>query len=74
MRGAAHGFTKKQLSYARSLSEYSQIAESRGIEFSSVFASIPAMESSTPDGGFLGIEFSSESMIANTRTGIENKK
>jgi hypothetical protein len=53
----------------RSLSEYSQIAEPRGIEFSSVFASIPAMESSTLDGGFLGIEFSSESMIANTRTG-----
>jgi putative ABC transport system substrate-binding protein len=56
-------------SLARSLSEYSQIAEPRGIEFSSVFASIPAMESSTLDGGFLGIEFSSESMIANTRTG-----
>ena len=54
---------------ARSLSEYSQIAEPRGIEFSSVFTSIPAMESSTLDGGFLGIEFSSESMIANTRTG-----
>ena len=54
---------------SRSLSEYSQIAEPRGIEFSSVFASIPAMESSTLDGGFLGIEFSSESMIANTRTG-----
>jgi predicted transposase YbfD/YdcC len=53
----------------RSLTEYSQIAEPRGIEFSSVFASIPAMESSTLDGGFLGIEFSSESMIANTRTG-----
>jgi hypothetical protein len=53
----------------RSLFEYSQIAEPRGIEFSSVFASIPAMESSTLDGGFLGIEFSSESMIANTRTG-----
>jgi hypothetical protein len=58
-----------ELELARSLSEYSQIAEPRGIEFSSVFASIPAMESSTLDGGFLGIEFSSESMIANTRTG-----
>ena len=56
-------------SKTRSLSEYSQIAEPRGIEFSSVFASIPAMESSTLVGGFLGIEFSSESMIANTRTG-----
>jgi len=53
----------------RSLSEYSQIAESRGMGFSSVFASIPAMESSTSDGGFHGIEFSSESMNANTRTG-----
>jgi len=57
------------ISGSRSLSEYSQIAESRGMGFSSVFASIPAMESSTLDGGFLGIEFSSESMIANTRTG-----
>src|SRR6516225_1599188 len=59
----------RQIGPTRSLSEYSQIAEPRGIEFSSVFASIPAMESSTLDGGFLGIEFSSESMIANTRTG-----
>ena len=28
------------------------------MEFSLVFASMPAMESSTPDGGFHGIEFS----------------
>ena len=72
MRKARHNRAQTSPAYssrARSLSEYSQIAESRGMGFSSVFASIPAMESSTPDGGFHGIEFSSESMIANTRTG-----
>jgi hypothetical protein len=46
------------LGESRSLSEYSQIAESREMEFSSVFASMLAMESSTPDGGLHGIEFS----------------
>jgi len=39
------------------------------MEFSSVFVPIPAMESYTPDGGLRGIEFSSEWIMANSRTG-----